>query len=206
MVSPLLDVQASCQSCHPNDLMDRAQVYAAVLGVEIGGAGSSPLAPTTVSDDQASLIATPEEGDATSDEQNAVLAASEQGTDCPVIDAHLVVDDPNLVDYVQRYNEIVLGEHPVNWGNITLAGLITVVVVGGGGFVVFNEVRLSRRETVKVEGEYPADVVDMLPALVNLKPKTRQSLKNILNKPEKTDKVVGLIDAVVSDEETEGER
>jgi hypothetical protein len=99
----------------------------------------------------------------------------------------------------------VLGERPVNWGNITLIGLIALVAVGGGSFVVYNEVRLSRssRETVKVEGEYPADVVDMLPNIVNLKPKTRKSLKNILTKPEKTDKVLGLIDAVVSDEGSE---
>ena len=54
----------------------------------------------------------------------------------------MVVNDPNLVDYVQRYNEIVLGERPVNWGNIILIGLIGLVVVGGGGFVIFNEMRL----------------------------------------------------------------
>ena len=44
-----------------------------------------------------------------------------------------------MVDYAQRYNEIVLGERPVNWGNIALIGLIALVVVGGGGFVLFNE-------------------------------------------------------------------
>ena len=207
MVSPLLDVQASCQSCHPNDLTDRAQVYATTLGIEIGGGASSPLlVPTTVDSELATLVTTPAQDETTTnDGQNAALPTVEQATACPAIDTQLVVDDPNAVDYVQRYNEIVLGERPVNWGNITLIGLIALVAVGGGSFVVYNEVRLSRssRETVKVEGEYPADVVDMLPNIVNLKPKTRKSLKNILTKPEKTDKVLGLIDAVVSDEGSE---
>ena len=45
------------------------------------------------------------------------------------------------MDYVQHYNQIVLGEHPVNWGDIALIGLIGLVALGGGGFVVFNEVQ-----------------------------------------------------------------
>ena len=39
MVPPLSDVEAGCQSCHPNDLMEKAGVYAAALGVEIGEGG-----------------------------------------------------------------------------------------------------------------------------------------------------------------------
>ena len=46
LVAPLGDVQASCQSCHPNDYMDLAQQYAGVLGVEVGtgGGGGAPPA------------------------------------------------------------------------------------------------------------------------------------------------------------------
>ncbi len=36
MVEPLSDVKGACQSCHPNDYMDRAKKYAAVLGKPIG--------------------------------------------------------------------------------------------------------------------------------------------------------------------------
>jgi hypothetical protein len=207
MVPPLEDLQASCQSCHPNDLMERAQVYTSVLGVSLGGDSDSPtLVTTPVDAELATLTTTPvEEAAPASEGQSAAVPAAEQATACPVLDRQLVLDDPNTVDYVQRYNEIVLGERPVNWGNIALVGMIVLVAFGGGSFVVFNEVRRSRlsRETVTIEGEYPADVVAMLPDIVRLKSKTRQSLKNILNHPEKTDKVLGLIDAVVSDEETE---
>ena len=53
----------------------------------------------------------------------------------------MVIDDASLVDYVQRYDEIVLGKQPTNWGNIILSVLIGVLVVGGGGFVILNEIR-----------------------------------------------------------------
>ncbi len=44
MVAPLGDVKGSCQSCHPNDFMQRAKKYADVLGKPIGTGttGGSP--------------------------------------------------------------------------------------------------------------------------------------------------------------------
>ena len=114
----------------------------------------------------------------------------------------MIVNDPNVTDYVQRYNEIVLGERPTNWGNIILVALIGLLVVGGGGFVIFNEIRVSQ-VTKKVEGEYPAEVVDMLPDLAALKPQSRISLRNILKDRQKTDRVLGAIDSLVSNEKTE---
>jgi hypothetical protein len=41
LVPPLEDVKAGCQSCHPSDLMEKAEIYAVALGVEIGAGGSS---------------------------------------------------------------------------------------------------------------------------------------------------------------------
>jgi hypothetical protein len=40
MYYPLAEVKTSCQSCHPSDTLDRAKVYAVVLGVDLK-AGSS---------------------------------------------------------------------------------------------------------------------------------------------------------------------
>ena len=36
LAAPLDDVKAGCQSCHPSDYMDKAQIYATALGVEVG--------------------------------------------------------------------------------------------------------------------------------------------------------------------------
>lgn len=51
MIDPLADVKGSCQSCHPNDYMDRAKTYADALGKTIGTmtmpAASAPVTSTT---------------------------------------------------------------------------------------------------------------------------------------------------------------
>ncbi len=199
MVPPLSDVKASCQACHPNDLMDRAAVYATTLGVSLDDGTSVQIQPTATT-------AISDTAPATESTEQAVVAAPAQpsSTDCVATDTQLVVDDSNLVDYIQRYNETVLHETPVNWGNAALLGLIGLVALGGGGFVVVNETRRSRAsaETMSVEGEYPAEVIEMLPALTNLKSKSRKTLERILHDPEKTEKVLELLDAVVDDDET----
>lgn len=184
MVSPLSDIKASCIQCHPNDLQARAQVYATALGIEIGSEISSgTTATSTVSSTEVS---------------------TQPAVDAPAT-SELDVNDPNLVNYVQNYDQIVLGKFPTNWGNVILLVLIGMLAVGGGGFVIINEklVKVSFGDTKKVEGEYPSEVVDMLPAIARLKSKSRKSLKNILDNTKKTEEVLSLIDVVVSDKESE---
>jgi len=41
MIYPLEDPQGSCQSCHPSDYQEQAEVYARVLGVTLGGTDSA---------------------------------------------------------------------------------------------------------------------------------------------------------------------
>jgi hypothetical protein len=195
MVPPLSDIKASCQSCHPSDVNERAQVYAKTLNISLGG-------PTT-SQNTVNPTATPGVSATPPAAQSMVSAPVSQPASVSVPASNeVVVNDPNAVDYVQRYNEIVLGERPANWGNIILAVLIGLVVLGGGGFIVLNEVRL-RTATKPVDGEYPAEVVDMLPAIAGLKPQSRQSLRNILRHPQQSDKVLGLVDNLVSDDKEE---
>lgn len=200
MVPPLSDVKAACQSCHPSDLADRVQVYAAILKVTPGSGG---LTPTSVAP-QATAPAQSGQGGGTTSNAQPTSTVSAPATSVP-LPAGLVVDDPNTIDYVQRYEEIVLGKRPVNWGNIALGVMIGLVVLGGGGLVIFNEIKLRGvlLATRRVEGEYPSDVVDMLPAITELKPQSRQSLRNILRHPAKTDKVLGALDSLVSDEKSE---
>ncbi len=199
MVPPLSDVKAACQQCHSADLMERAQVYASVLNVSLGSGDSTPIPATATVAPAAGVgeVQTTQKPPAAEPTAQSVVSAQTIN--------EVVVNDPNAVDYVQRYNEIVLGERPVNWGNIGLIGLIGLVIVGGGFFVIFNEIRL-RVPTVAmrtVEGEYPAEVLEMLPALSRLKLQTRNALKKILNNPNKTDKVLNLVDTLVSDESEE---
>lgn len=195
MVPPLADIEASCQQCHPNDLQDRAKVYATTLGIELGsGDAASDVNGTGTG---GTTEATSGEADVTMPETTAPQTA-----DALPATTVLDYDDPNLVDYAQRYDEIVLGKKPVNWGNIILIGMIAMLLVGGGGFVLKNEklFTLSFGDTKAVSGEYPADVVDMLPALTGLKPRARRSMRRILKNPAKTEKVLNLIEAVVAED------
>ena len=120
----------------------------------------------------------------------------------------LDVDDPSLVNYVQRYNEIVLGQKPFNWGNAILLGLIGLVAVGGGGFVATREklVKVSFGDTRKAPDGYSAEVIDFLPTLAGLKPTSRNTLKNVLSDPQKAEKVLSLMDAVIFDQKNEVNR
>lgn len=183
MVPPLSDVKASCQQCHVADLDARAQVYASALGVEIG---SGTTAPASGGDSAAAPV---------SAESAPSVASSSSCND-------IVVDDPNAVDYVANYNEIVLGKKPFNWGNSILIGLIGLLVVGGGGFVINREkfINVKFGDTRKVEEEYPADVVEMLPKIAGLKAGTRKALKNVLEH-KKADKALDLMDIVISKDE-----
>jgi hypothetical protein len=185
MVDPLSDIKASCQQCHVADLDARAQVYASVLGVEIG---SSSASPASGSSDAAPVSA----GSASS------TVASPSCND-------VIMDDPNVVNYAQNYDEIVLGKKPINWGNTILVVMIGMITVGGGGLVVTREklVNVKFGDTRKVEDEYPADVIEMLPKIAGLKAGTRKSLKNVLDNPKKANKVLDLMDAVVSEKEEE---
>ncbi|MCE9647465.1 MAG: hypothetical protein K8S20_15835 [Chloroflexi bacterium] len=182
MVSPLADIKASCQQCHVTDLDARAQVYATTLGVTLGPGSAAPVSGGDV-------------------EATPVAAAPASNTALVQSCNEIMVDDPNVVNYAQNYNEIVLGKKPINWGNSILLAMIALMIVGGGGFVITREklVNISFGDTRKAEGEYPADVVEMLPRIAELKSQSRKSLKNVLDNPGKADKVLDLIDAVVSD-------
>ncbi len=183
MVSPLADVKASCQQCHVADLDARAQVYATTLGVAVGAGSSAPAAGGGT---DAVVVSA----------ESAPIVTSDQSCN------DLVVDDPNTINYAQNYDAIVLGKQPTNWGNMILIGMIALLVLGGGGFVILREklVNVSFGDTRKVEVEYPADVVEMLPQIAGLKAGARKSLKNVLDN-KKADKVLDLMDAVVKKDE-----
>jgi hypothetical protein len=187
MVAPLSDVQAACQQCHPADLQERAQVYAAALGVDIGSGSVPPSESEPVAAASAAADA----------EQPASPAAP--------ADTSIDLSDPNLVDYAKTYDEIVLGKKPVHWGNAILLVLIGLVAVGGGGFVITREqlVHVSFGETKKAGDEYPAEVVGLLPSIAALNSSGRKSLKNVLANRKKAEKVLGLMDAVISDGKSE---
>jgi hypothetical protein len=174
LVAPLDDVKAGCSACHANDLMEKAEVYAVALGVEIGSGGGGSAAPAS----------TDSAGTDTAVSTTTEPVAATAVTFAPEMD----INDPNVIDYVQRYEEIVLGIHPTNWGNVILMVFIGAVVVGGGAFVVKNEHWLEEDEAV-VGGTAVATINTpetnkLLTQLNKLPPEGQKALAALLEKPE----------------------
>jgi hypothetical protein len=167
------DVKAGCAMCHPDDYMTLAQEYATTLGVTLGEvetsppAGMTPVASTTTTEETA-----PPEGE-------------------------IVVSQPGTVDYVQKYEQTVLGETTINWGNVILVVLILGILLGGGAFVYWNERRrkglkgfYTSKAVQPVEGVVPVvegystDVTELLPLIVKLNPVGLHALKRLLANPD----------------------
>jgi hypothetical protein len=191
MVDPLSDIQASCQSCHPKDLQARAKVYADKLGVQIGTGGASGSGSTTATASPAAAASN--------------TAATPQAAAAQPAAPAAPVNQADLVNYVQRYNQNVLGQNPTNWGNVILWVLFVAMFFGGGALVISREglVRVSFKDNKSVEGEYPADVVDMVPSIAKMKPNARKSLRRLLEKPDAAADVLTSIDKLTEDKSAE---
>lgn len=184
MVAPLSDVQANCAGCHPSDVTDRAKKYAGVLGVTIGTGGGN--APTNGGGSAPTPNPAPTQ---------PVASAS----------TSIVVSQPGVIDYAQRYDQTVNGTTAINWGNVIVGVLIVVVAVGGGSYVYWNERRLrgkqeggrKKEEGATVAGaarivldDYPPEVLALLPELVHLNPMGLHALKRLLQKPEEASELL----------------
>ena len=167
MISPLSDVVVSCKSCHPKDYEARAQLYADTLGIKIGS-----MASTLSATESQPPVAAP----APASVSQPVAATAAPAAAVPAVD---------MVDYSQRYEEVTSGKKPANVGNIIIIVMIAGLVLGGGFFIAHREgwIKVSFQETKTIQGSYPADVVDMVPALARLKPTAREHLRQVLSKP-----------------------
>lgn len=171
MVAPLSDLQANCASCHPADTTQRAQKYADILGVALGS--GSPAATPAAAAPAAPAAPAP--------------AANPSANTAPVA-AAFEVKDPNVIDYARTYNETVLGQYPVNWGNVALGFLLVALVAGGGGYAYWNERRLHHQARAAAglltPEEYPDEILRLLPAIERLTPAGRAALQEMLKNPQ----------------------
>jgi hypothetical protein len=172
MVAPLGDVAANCGLCHPGEETALGQRYADQLGVTLGAGNAPPSAGTP-----------------------AAPAATPAGSAAPAGGAP-PASGGVVVDYNQVYDETVLGQTPVNWGNIIVGVMVVALLAGGGSFVYWNERRLRRlagKEPVKpkpavttplVLDDYPLEVLALLPALKRLNPAGLHALTRLLDNPD----------------------
>jgi hypothetical protein len=131
MVEPLADPASSCSACHPDNARDLAIVYGGALGVDVGAGANQPPASAPA---------------------EAATPTSEAG---PAADSSSAVA-PDLIDYDSLYAETVEGGEPISTGNLILGILIAVLVLGGGGYVVWNERKRRLKASPRVESGEPA--------------------------------------------------
>jgi hypothetical protein len=188
MVAWNSDVKAGCNSCHPTDYMEKAEIYATTLGVQTGDGGATSG------------------GNA----QPTSMPSSPTTTAAPV--PAIVVNEPGEIDYVKQYDETVLGKRAINWGNIIVSVLIAGILLGGGAFVYWNERRLrglpgflpfgkvtskpvENTKVPIVEG-YPIEVTALLPMLAKLNPQGLHALQRILRNPDQANDMLHALSHV----------
>ncbi len=190
MVDPLKDIVSACKSCHATDYQAKAQIYGTTLGVTISAGASAPTQAVS----QPASSTTP-----------AAPAAPAAAPAAPAV----AIPTGNMVDYTQRYNETVLGQEPVNVGNVILIVMIAAMLFGGGYFVLRREgwVSISFQDTRQIQATktvpdgYPTDVVEMVPELAKLKPEARRNLRQILAKPGNAAELFASIVKLIKPEE-----
>ncbi len=182
------DIKAGCASCHPDDYTQLAHEYATTLGVTLGAAGP---------DQAATPATTPRAG---SVEPTSVTPSTEGTTSGA---GGIVLSQPGTIDYVQQYQQTVLGVHPINWGDVIVVVLIAFVILGGGAFIYWNERQLRglkgffpSKVTKPVEGiipmveGYSSEVTELLPLMAKLNPVGLHALKRILAEPEQANEML----------------
>jgi hypothetical protein len=113
-------------------------------------------------------------------------------------------NDPDLVDYVERYNREVLNQHPTNWGNVILIVLLVMLLCVGVFFVNRREgwISLTVGERKELDKAMPADVVDIAERVAKLKVGTRRSLTHLLDKPGVAAEMLAAWDGLPTDSES----
>ncbi len=172
MVEPLSDVKGACQSCHPNDFMDRAKKYASVLGKTIGTgtpAANSPVTGSAEKPVNVSFGPVPPTG-GTMIDLNRIYAGLDQPR-------------PNVV------------------GNAILVVLILMVALLFAGLVVYYEKPIPRfiaafrkllampAPQLESGGTRPA-MASLIPLLESSDPETLRALTQVLSDRENGSRVL----------------
>ncbi|MEW5985093.1 MAG: hypothetical protein AB1791_00500 [Chloroflexota bacterium] len=118
MVYPLDDLDTNCLSCHPNDVQEKAQVYAVALGVTVGSGATGSTPPTG--------------GDSGSAEPAAPAPTPAPETSAPAAEP---ATGGEIIDYNSQYTRTVEQQkEPVNMGNVIL--IILFVALSGLGVLL----------------------------------------------------------------------
>jgi hypothetical protein len=158
MIKPLENVNATCIMCHETDCATLAEKYGKTLGVTVStGSGGAPLGP-------APLLPFVPRVAGVGDQPPSLLQAQ----------------SPFAQPSAESSGGEPADEQGVNWGNVVLAVVAFVLLLGGGGFVVWNERRLMTGwdKTINARPE----LQELLPLLAQADPQTVRVITQTLAK------------------------
>jgi len=106
----------------------------------------------------------------------------------------MAANDPNLVNYVERYNQEVLNQRPTNWGNLILIVMLLGLLAAGVFIINRREgwISVSFTEKKAAEKEYSQDVLGIADKAEKLNANARKSLGRLLDKPAAADLLTAL--------------
>lgn len=204
LAAPLDDVKAGCQSCHPTDYLDKAQIYASTLGVEVGdgtgggggsdtsgggpGAGSTsvgaPLGGEEI--DYNLLYAEATAQPLVSNWGNLILAFMILGT--------------GAAFFVTAWSWEGWGAKVAHWLDVNVAPIPQAVVAvnnrADGSALLAGA--LANQNTPEVEAllQQKPELVELLPKLMSCRPETLAALDAILANPERGGEILAAVSRV----------
>jgi hypothetical protein len=174
LVQPLGDIKTNCSSCHADDYQTRAEKYATVLGVTIGGSGGAAQPPAS----SAGTTQTTSQPPAEPAQQAAAQPAAALAL--PTLASN------EIVDYVAQYR--AAEPLPPNTATTIVSLLLVAVVVGGGAFVLWNEWRLRSKQrrplstaTAAATDERSLELAQLQPMLEKLDAQSLRGLRTLLS-------------------------
>lgn len=214
MVSPLGDVQASCQGCHPGDYDALAQTYASTLGVTLGAGGSAvsdsppPAGGSSSSSDVngcttgATSVSAPLGGE----EIDFNLLYAEATTSEPLISnwgnliLALLILGTGLAFFITIWSWENWGQKVAGWLNRNIAPIPQAVAAaagrGDGGLVLSQALADDDMARVQALLAQKPELQTLLPRLVNLQPETLAALDTLLANPERGSEILSAVSRV----------
>jgi len=175
MVSPMADVQASCQSCHAKDYKKLAEPYAKTLNINL----NKPAQPTNTT---GTTVSQPAKA-VTVKIPNVALPKGSQ------------VIDLSQLYALDKGTPPVAPKPPLPWGNILLSLAIVLLAILGFAFILLNE-RLIPKAIRLWHGDGQAKTLpplpgeDAPPAALIAYLESRPEVRGLLNTLENYDPVV----------------
>lgn len=216
MVAPMADVKTSCQGCHPDDYTQRAEKYAATLGVKLdttgggsSGSGAASGGTTSAGDNAGGVTGTSVSAPTGGEEIDFNLLYTEATTPPPLVSNWgnvilvLLILGTAAAFFVTAWSWENWGQIVAGWINKNVAPIPLAVAAvsarGDSGLAMTQALTTDNMPQVEALLAQKPEVRALLPRLMNLTPETLAALNSILVNPERGSEILSAVSKVDAD-------